>query len=239
MRTTLLIGLGGLVLLLGIRQAVTDDSADKTPPAAEAKNDSAAKAAAAKAEKAPSTPNEGKPAADGMQKGEVLMAPPPPPGAPVPVKTRIVRALLDALNGIQGLEPEHKDGVTRSLLDADEQLSHVLGGNSKRLILRANRKPPVLVIGEPAQPVLIVPDPPVPPPGPGLVPPPVVPPVAPGPVPQPAPGLPAQGKHAMVQSLLKTLDAMEGEDPQAKAELRKLLLETEKKLNDPAAEKQP
>lgn len=229
MRMTLLISLGGLLLVLGIRQGAADDSAQKTPPAAEAKKDAPAK------EPGDAAKAEGKPAADGMEKGEVLMAPPPPPGAPAPVKTRIVRALLDALNGIQGLEPEHKDGVTRSLLDADQELSRVLGGNSKRLILRANRKPPVLVIGESAGPKLVVPEQPMPPPKAGLVPPPASPPVVPGAIPTPAPASPATGKQtgkqAMIQSLLKTLDEMPGEDPQAKEELRKILLETEKKLN--------
>lgn len=225
MRMTLLISLGGLLLLLGIRQGAAGDSAEKTPPAAEAKKGAPAK------EPGDAAKAEGKPAADGIEKGEVLMAPPPPPSAPVPVKTRIVRALLDALNGIQGLEPEHKDGVTRSLLDADQELSRVLGGNSKRLILRANRKPPVPVIGEHAGPKLLVPEQPMPPPKAGLVPPPASPPVVPGAIPTPAPAPPATGKQAMVQSLLKTLDEMPGEDPQAKEELRKMLLETEKKLN--------
>jgi hypothetical protein len=199
--------------------------------------------AAAEAKKAPATPAKGEkeslkaapnaPAEPG--KGEVLLSPPAPPGPVVPVKTRMVRALLDALNGIQGLEPEQKDGVTRSLLSADEELSRVLGGNSKRLILQANKKPPIPVIGGPSRPVLIIPETPVPPPGAGPVPPPaVVPPAAVPPVTVPNPGAVSSGpgKNSTVQALLKTLDGMQGEDPKVKEELRKILLETERKLNE-------
>lgn len=231
MRNALLIVLGGILLFGGNRQAATADPAQDAPTTVtDTKKDSPTKeSTAAKAEKPAST--------EKKNKDEVLLTPPPPPGAPVPVKTRMVRALLDALEGIQGLEPEHKDGVTRSLMAADEELSRVLGGNSKRLILQANKKPPLLIVGEDPRPVRVVPEQTVPPPTPGFIPPPVVPPVVPGTVQRPIPAASGPVKHSMVQSLLQTLDAMPGEDPQAKAELRKLLLEADKNLNQTAGDK--
>lgn len=220
----ILLGSGLWVAMMAQPQAAEEPR----PAAAEAKK---APAAAAKGEK--ESPKAATPAPAQPGKGEVLLAPPAPPGPPVPVKTRMVRALLDALNGIQGLEPEQKDGVTRSLLSADEELSRVLGGNSKRLILRANKKPPILVVGGPSRPVLVVPEGPVPPPA--AVPPVAVPPVA---VPNPTAAPPGPGKNSAVQTLLKTLDGMQGEDPKVKEELKKILLETERKLNQPPG-KQP
>lgn len=148
---------------------------------------------------------------------ERCCCPLPPPGPPVPVKTRMVRALLDALNGIQGLEPEQKDGVTRSLLSADEELSRVLGGNSKRLILQANKKPPIPMIGGPSRPVLIIPATPVPSPGAGAVPPPaVVPPAAVPSVTVPNSGAASSGpgKNSTVRGALEDLGRHAGGGPE-------------------------
>lgn len=222
MRIAPLIVLGGVMLLGGMLQAM----AEETPAVvSETKKETPVKepAAAEKAEKE-------QPAAAEQRKGEVLLASPPPSGTPVPVKTRMIRALLDALEGIQGLEPEQKDGVVQSLMAADEELSRVLGGNSKRLILRANRKPPLLIVGESRRTPILVPDQPVPPPGAGLAPPSGPPPAGPGTAQTPSPASPQVAKKAIIQSLLKTLDEMPGETPQAKEEVRKMLLETDKQL---------
>ncbi len=229
MRIAPLIVLGGAMLLAGIVQVTTGE----TPPVvSETKKQTPLKepATAEKTEKEqPAAQNE-KSATAEQGKGEVLLAAPPPPKTPVPIKTRMIRALLDALEGIQGLEPEQKEGVVQSLMAADEELSRVLGGNSKRLILRANRKPPLLIVGEPHRSPILVPDQPLPPPGAEPVPPSVSPPDNSGTAQRPSPASPQVRKKAIIQTLLKTLDEMPGESPQAKEEVRKMLLEADKKL---------
>jgi hypothetical protein len=170
--------------------------------------------------------------------GEAPAAPPkaaqaqPQPGAvaPVPekplppverkdVKTRIVRALLGALDEIRGIDDQQRDGVVQSLLAADRDLSQVLGDNSRRMILKANQKPPVPIVGGlPDPPAKQPPAAPVPPPG-AAASAKVLPPLPPG-----------QSKEALVQTLLKTIDQMQ-EDPQVKAALKKALLDADQKLN--------
>jgi len=155
----------------------------------------------------------------------VVPVPPSVPKDRPGVKTRIVRSLLDALDTIQGLEDDQKRGLIDSLTASDAELSKVLGGNSKELILRANKKPPVPMVGGDSRPVLILPDKPLPVPAPVSPPPTVVPP--------PDPAAPAAAPSPAVQSLLKALDGIENEDPRVKSELRKAILDAEKKLAPP------
>lgn len=155
---------------------------------------------------------------------ETLVVPQPatPPKQRPGVRTQIVRALLDALDRIQGIEENQKEGVVNSLLAADEELGQILGGNSKRLILRANKKPPIPVVGLPSRaPVLIVPEKPAE--GPAEK--------APGEAAAAVPGPPSAAKSPAVQSLLKTLDDLQGEDAAVKEQLRKALLEADQKLS--------
>ena len=63
-------------------------------------------------------------------------------------KSQIVRALLQAIDEIKGESPEVKDELRTTLIEADKQLRQVLGGQSKRLIEAANRKPLVPIIGQ-------------------------------------------------------------------------------------------
>ena len=56
------------------------------------------------------------------------------------VKTPIVRSLLKALDEAEGGTDEERESVRQTLLDSDEELSNILGDNSRRLIERANKK---------------------------------------------------------------------------------------------------
>ncbi len=76
-------------------------------------------------------------------------------------KTRIVRSLLDAIDNIDDEVADDfdsdennsvKDQMRRTLREADKELKDVLGKNSKRKIMEANKKPPIPVICEPAKP---------------------------------------------------------------------------------------
>ena len=62
-------------------------------------------------------------------------------------KTSIIKALLKALNESEGDDDDAGNELRTTLIEADKQLRQVLGGQSKRLIEAANRKPPVLRIG--------------------------------------------------------------------------------------------
>lgn len=57
----------------------------------------------------------------------------------------LVRALLDSLNGVEAEEADIRS-VRQSLLDADEELVRVSGANMREAILRANQKPPILMV---------------------------------------------------------------------------------------------
>jgi hypothetical protein len=74
------------------------------------------------------------------------------PAASEPVKTPLVRALLQTLDEVKGESPEVKDSLKRTLQEADKELGKVLGGNSQRLIMQANQKPPAPLIGGPFTP---------------------------------------------------------------------------------------
>jgi hypothetical protein len=67
-------------------------------------------------------------------------------------KTPIVRSLLDAIDDADGEDGDVKDDLRGILRGADEELSQVLGENSRRLIEQANRKPSVPIIGPAEQP---------------------------------------------------------------------------------------
>jgi hypothetical protein len=75
------------------------------------------------------------------------------PAAPAQPKTPLVRALIKAVDEIEGENQQVKDGLKQSLREADKELSQVLGGNSKRLIMQANQKPTVPTICEKARPL--------------------------------------------------------------------------------------
>lgn len=89
-------------------------------------------------------------------KGPRLVTPQPATPLAAPARkprTPIVRALIDALPAIEGDGEDTRDALREHLLDADSELSRVLGKNSKRLIEQANRKPQIQIFpGAPAQP---------------------------------------------------------------------------------------
>ncbi len=165
----------------------------------------------------------------------------PNPGAPAgneprdadrPVKTRLVRALLQTIDEMQGESPEVKESLRRSLREADAELSQVLGGKSKQLIRQANRKPPALVVGEPdrrpGKPVEENREEAVPEqdearasntPTPNRE------------SPAAAPALPRNAPDApLVDSLIESIDQAPGGSPQAKEVLKKALREARKEL---------
>jgi hypothetical protein len=152
--------------------------------------------------------------------------------------------LLEALDEVELDEDdgEAKEELRRSLLEADGQLSSVLGQNSKRLILDANQKPPAPVIAEPRRPF------------------------APRTrKPRPTSAAKAEGSRAaepggaigadqpnvakptddsetsesadepkteLVQSLLDALDKVETDDEQAREQLRQILHEADRELRE-------
>ena len=63
------------------------------------------------------------------------------------VKTPLIRALIQTVDEAKGESPEVKDSLKRSLREADRELAEVLGGKSQQLIMKANKKPPMLVVG--------------------------------------------------------------------------------------------
>ena len=72
-----------------------------------------------------------------------------PTGQP---KTKIVKALIEAIEQIEDEDADTKQGLRQSLMQADLELSRILGDNSKRLIQQANEKPLVPMIREAACP---------------------------------------------------------------------------------------
>ncbi len=76
-------------------------------------------------------------------------------------KTAIVRSLLDTIEKIDDDAADDFDNdentgvkkqIKRSLREADKDLRNILGKNSKRKIMEANKKPPIPVIVEPTAP---------------------------------------------------------------------------------------
>ncbi len=63
------------------------------------------------------------------------------------VKTPMVRALLETVDQVEGEGDDVKKEMKRLLREADKELSKVLRGNSRQLIMKANRKPPSPVVG--------------------------------------------------------------------------------------------
>ena len=61
-------------------------------------------------------------------------------------KTEIVRALLEAIDEVDGEDDDVKDELRQTLRDSDKELRKVLGGNSRRLIEQANKKPPAPMV---------------------------------------------------------------------------------------------
>ncbi|NQU24745.1 MAG: hypothetical protein HQ567_25970 [Candidatus Nealsonbacteria bacterium] len=61
-------------------------------------------------------------------------------------QTKIVRALLDAIDEVDGEDEDVKDELRQSLRESDKELRKVLGSNSRRLIEQANKKPPAPMV---------------------------------------------------------------------------------------------
>ncbi|NQT41043.1 MAG: hypothetical protein HQ581_26360 [Planctomycetes bacterium] len=81
------------------------------------------------------------------------------PVAPSGEKKWIVDELLNALDEIDPRDEDEdvgdgKDYVRQQLKKNDPKLREILGGNSRNMILQANKKPPVLVVGRTAAQVL-------------------------------------------------------------------------------------
>jgi len=68
------------------------------------------------------------------------------------LKTPISRALEDAIDEADGESQEIRDELKEILYETDEELSRVLGGNSRRLIEKANKKAPAPVVDEGVRP---------------------------------------------------------------------------------------
>ncbi|MHC4398662.1 MAG: hypothetical protein ACYTG0_03185 [Planctomycetota bacterium] len=158
--------------------------------------------------------------------GQPVADAPQPNEAPAPeevkqreaAKTEIVRALLEALDEEPGDSQEVKNEVTQMLLNADEELAGVLGDNRKRLILQANRKLQLPIIGEPPRPAA---EPKAQPPAKTV--PPGKPPLA---------SKPGEPQTDLVKALLDVLDQAEADDAEVKDELRNSLLEADVQLRE-------
>jgi len=156
------------------------------------------------------------------------------------VKTPLIRALLQTVDEAKGESPEAKESLKRTLREADRELAEVLGGKSKQLILAANKKPPMPVVGAPAGP------PPKTEPGKAADPEKTGPraPKEAGPdkppatAPEPGPATPAapdddqELKNPMVRALIQAVDETEGEQDEAKQELKRLLRQVDKDLSE-------
>jgi hypothetical protein len=70
------------------------------------------------------------------------------PAGPQQPKTPILRVLVGLIDEAKEVDQKAKDDLKNSLLESDAQLSQILGGNSKRLIMEANKKAPAPVIGQ-------------------------------------------------------------------------------------------
>lgn len=169
----------------------------------------------------------------------------PPPEAPAgsqEVKTPLIRALIRTVDEAKGESPEVKDSLRRTLREADRDLAEVLGGNSKRLIMKANKKPPMLVVGapsgpaakgesgkagpsektratkpeeaEPKKPSGAAPERPV------------------ETTPQEVPADDQKLNSPMVRALIQAVDDAEGEQGEAKKELKRLLRQVDRELSE-------
>jgi hypothetical protein len=160
------------------------------------------------------------------------------------VKTPLVRALLQTLDEAKGESPEVKDSLKQTLLKADRDLAKVLGGKSKLLIMKANQKPPTLVIGEPGRPRAKKASGKAGPSGKteagkpnGAEP---KKPSASGPESQRPAGTPPRNapagdqglKSPMVRALMQAVDEAKGEPDESREELKKLLRQVDKELSD-------
>ena len=152
---------------------------------------------------------------------------------PDEAKTRIIRTLVELIDQLKGEKQEVKDELKKSLIEADEQLSQVLGDNSKRLIMQANRKPPVLVIGGAAKPVAEAGEPKKPEET-GEAKPDSAEPEADA-ADHREPSVPAQPREAktrIVRSLIEVIGQLKGEKQEVKDELERSLLDADKELSE-------
>jgi hypothetical protein len=137
-------------------------------------------------------------------------------------KTGIIKALVKVLDEIDLEDDEAGDELKTTLVEADKQLRQVLGGQSKRLIERANRKPPALVIGgRPATSAAKKPAPPAV--EPGATP-------AKPPVPDSA-AADGEPKTKIVRALIEAIDKMEDEDAETKRTLKQSLMQADQELS--------
>lgn len=157
------------------------------------------------------------------------VAAPNAPADALAAKTPIIRALLQAIDEIKGESDEAKDQLRRSLWEADDELADLFGDNSRRLILNANRKLSLPVIGGVPSPAVD--------PKPGDE-------TAESETPaktaaqteqrpsQPTPKQPGEPQTRIVRALLEVLDEAKGEDPDAVRAVRTALIEADPQLRE-------
>jgi len=83
----------------------------------------------------------------GIPEGMAGANQPPADDLPGDPKTPLIRSLIRTLKTFGAVIPQAAAEVENSLHEGDEKLRDVLGENSKRLIMEANRKPLVPRIG--------------------------------------------------------------------------------------------
>jgi hypothetical protein len=157
------------------------------------------------------------------------VAAPTAPAGGRTAKTPIVRALLQAIDEVKGESDEAKDELRRALWEADDELERMLGDNSRRLILDANRKPLLPVIGGTPSPA----GDPSPRDGKAEEKTPVQQTAQTAQRPaQPAPKKPGEPQTRIVRALLDALDEVKGEDPDAVRAVRAALIEADPQLRE-------
>lgn len=139
-------------------------------------------------------------------------------------KTEIVRALLATLDEVKGdgegakndlrgillADDDELAELRRSLVEADVELRRILGDNSKRLILAANKKPVVPIVGTPAPARAASDD------------------RSPGA--RPKAGDPGPPQTPIVKTLIDAIDQSDDEDEGQKAALKRSLIEADVEL---------
>ena len=179
-----------------------------------------------------------------------------PPAGGEDVKTPLIRALIQTVDEAKGESSEVKDSLKQALREADGDLSRVLGGKSKMLIMRANRKPPSPVIGDPVRRIVkkskVTPPQPAKPSekGPEEAPAeklPIADPEQPADAPSqkvlpaepqvPEKAAPKEGtthnsgdQSPMLRALMRTIDEDEGQSPEVKRRLKELLRAADKEM---------
>lgn len=133
-------------------------------------------------------------------------------GQPGEPQTLIVRSLLATLNEVEVKNEDQgvKAELRRSLAEADVELRRILGDNSKRLILAANKKPVVPIVGTPAPARAASDDR-----GPGA---------------RPKAGDPGPPQTPIVKTLIDAIEQSDDQDDTGKAALKRSLIEADVEL---------